>query len=342
MRAPWFISLGVALALALGLAPAAAAHSGGKAEPRIAAGLTGNGLSRDLVVRLTDVDSREPISKAIVTAAASMTRPHAMQLAPQRVPETRAGTYEARVQLVMPAVWTIRIAVTGEDVVAASATLRAKVGRSPSGSAEPPAAPVTTLPTQIEATLVRSDYTTMAVLWIHSLAAMGWIVGVLVMLLALGTDPGILAEGIRTKVRDAYRDWGAWLHWSLVPWIVLTGIYNLLVVTPFPLAWRPDEVRRLADVPYGALYEAILIVKLGLFAALLVTGTMLLRRTVRAPAPVLTGNPHPVGFARTLARALGPAGVLYLVTVPLILAAAMALRYVHILSHVATVLNESS
>ena len=46
-----------------------------------------------------------------------------------------------------------------------------------------------------------------------------------------------------------------------------------------------------------------------------------------------------VGPVRTLVAALGPPGVIYLLTVPLILAAAMALRYVHILSHVAEVVN---
>jgi hypothetical protein len=42
---------------------------------------------------------------------------------------------------------------------------------------------------------------------------------------------------------------------------------------------------------------------------------------------------------RTLITALGAPGVVYLLTVPLILAAAMALRYVHILSHVGEVIN---
>lgn len=59
------------------------------------------------------------------------------------------------------------------------------------------------------------------------------------------------------------------------------------------------------------------------------------------PVPLPAANPHPPGFVRTLAGGLGPAGILYLATVPLILAAAMALRYVHILSHVAEVLQTS-
>lgn len=332
-----------ALALAaLVTAAAAQAHQGGKAEPRIAAALRADrGTVRLLDVRLTDVDSGKPVRGATVLASAEMSEPHLMRIAPWRLSETAAGMYRARVRFVMPARWTVSIAVSGERVVAARSSMQATVERSRVGT--PPSEPATPdlqpLPTRLEDELSDRDYLTMAILWLHGLAALGWIVGVLVMIVALGTEPAVLADGIRGKVRGAYREWGAWLHWSLVPWIVLTGIYNLLVVTPFPLAWRPSDVRELADVPYGALYEAILIVKLGLFAALLVTGTQLLLRTIRTPAPVPAGNPHPPGFARTLVRTLGPSGLVYVATVPLILAAAMALRYVHILSHVAEVLQ---
>jgi hypothetical protein len=62
---------------------------------------------------------------------------------------------------------------------------------------------------------------------------------------------------------------------------------------------------------------------------------MVLMRTIRPQAVADAGT----GAVRTLITALGPAGLAYLLTVPLILAAAMALRYVHILSHVAEVIN---
>lgn len=193
-------------------------------------------------------------------------------------------------------------------------------------------------PTRVGDDLSGRDIETMFVLWFHGLAAMGWIAGVIVMAIALSTRPGVLAEGLRTRLRDGYVAWGAWVHWGLVPAVVLTGIYNMLVVTPFSLAWRPNEIRALDEVPYGALYEAILLVKLGLFAALLVTGTQVLARTLRARPPsnsAVAGEDR--GFARTLGAALGPPGIAYLATVPLILGAAMALRYVHILSHVGEV-----
>ena len=320
----------------------AQAHEGGKAEPRIAAGVSANaGTVRLLSVRLTDTDGGKPVPGATVSATAEMSEPHLMRLAPWRLTESAAGLYRARVRFAMPGRWTVAIAVSGKQVVAARSNLPVTIKRG--AAAAPPAAAgapdLASLPTRLEDRLSDRDYLTMAVLWLHGLAALGWIVGVLVMLVALGTAPSVLAEGVRARVRDAYYDWGAWLHWSLVPGIVLTGIYNMLVVTPFSLAWRPSEVRRLAEIPYGALYEAILIVKLGLFVALLVSGTQLLLRTVRPEQPAPASNPHPRGFARSVVRALGAPGLVYLASVPLILAAAMALRYVHILSHVAEVLQ---
>lgn len=41
----------------------------------------------------------------------------------------------------------------------------------------------------------------------------------------------------------------------------------------------------------------------------------------------------------TFRHALGVSGAVYLATIPLILVAAVALRYVHVLSHVASVLD---
>lgn len=187
-----------------------------------------------------------------------------------------------------------------------------------------------------ETHLTQRDVVSIVILWIHGLAALGWILGVVVMALALSARPGVLAEGVRTKLRDEYVAWGAWLHWSLVLWIVLTGVYNMLVVTPFTLAWRPSELASLSDIPYGELYEGILIVKLALFVALLITGTRLLRRTIRTGGLAAVAQGGEQGFFRTTAVALGPAGIAYLAIVPLILGAAVALRYVHILSHAAS------
>ena len=182
--------------------------------------------------------------------------------------------------------------------------------------------------------LTQRDLVSILVLWVHGITAVGWIIGVVVMALALSARPGVFAEDLRLRVRGAYLDWGAWVLWSLVLWVVLTGVYNLLVVTPFPLAWRPSDLRALDEVPFGVLYETILAVKLGLFAGLLVSGTLLLRRALRAGPDSPGRDVAAAGFVRTLGSALGPAGVIYVALVPLTIFAAVALRYVHVLSHV--------
>ena len=330
-------------------AGSATAHRDGKAEPRVAAGLSDErGLVRTLTVRLADRDSGDPVRGATVEAVAEMT---ARDLATPRVrlSEVRPALYRARITFLEAGAWRIRITVSGAKVVKARAALPVQLEAADSSEAGgEPVTPteeethggthggdVVPLATTVDSELVGGDYLRMAVLWIHGLAAMGWIVGVLVMAVALSTRPGVLAETARRRLAEGYRRWGAWAHWSLVLVIVGTGVYNMLEVTPFPLAYTPSQWEELANVPYGLLYEGVLIVKLALFVSLVNTGTMTLLRIVDPPLPVVpVSNPHP-GFLRTLGSALGPAGVFYLVTVPLILGAAMALRYVHVLSHAA-------
>jgi hypothetical protein len=313
----------------------AAAHEGGKAQPRIAAQARGNGFNRTIIVRLKDVDSGDPISGANVKLRAQMTRPHVMTLIPRTIPETkRPGVYSLPYTFVMPGDWNAEFEVTGPKVVTAKADLDVPVAVS---AAPPPGfknSPVV-LPTRLETSISERDWVSMAVLWLHGLAALGWIVGVIVMGVALSVSP-LLTEGARAGISRWYRSWGAWAHWAAVPLIVATGIYNMVYVTPFELALTPDAIDNLSNIPYGRTYEAILLVKLALFVVLLLTGTMLLMRTIRATPVVAKPGAGPV---RTLVAALGPPGVVYLLTVPLILAAAMALRYVHILSHVAEVVN---
>lgn len=325
MRAGLAIAAACSAVAGLVVAEMAPAHRGGKAEPRIAAGVRqGSGLDRVITVRLTDIDQGTPVSGATVTATAELMNPDV----------TTAGAYRARVRFPMAADWSVRIDVSGEKVVAATSLLPVRIEQS-TVAQPPPSADdgVGVLPTRLENDLTQRDVVSMVVLWIHGLAALGWIVGVVVMAVALATRPGVLAEGLRSQVRAGYVEWGAWVHWSLVLWIVLTGVYNMLAVTPFPLAWRPSEIADLGDVPYGALYEAILVVKLALFMALLVTGTWVLLRTVRNGDVPPAEQTEDAGFVRTLASTLGAPGIVYIALVPLILGAAVALRYVHILSH---------
>jgi hypothetical protein len=326
-----FPILVLALVLAGLAAGPAAAHRDGKAEPRITAQARGTGFNRTLIVRLTDLDSGDPISGANVKVRTTMTRPHAMTLLPRTIPEARPpGTYRLPYTFVMPGDWSAEFEVTGSKVITARASLPVPIAQTE--SAPQPAQPVA-LPTRLETDITERDWLTMAVLWLHGLAALGWIVGVAVMAIALSTP--VLAGGVRTAIADAYRSWGAWVHWAAVPIIVATGIYNMVYVTPFELALTPGELDDLSNIAYGRAYEAILLVKLALFVVLLVTGTMVLMRTIRPAAASASG----VGPLRTLVAALGAPGIVYLASVPLILGAAMALRYVHILSHVAEVVN---
>jgi hypothetical protein len=320
-----------AFVVALACAGPAAAHRDGKAEPRISAQAPGQGYNRTLIVRLTDLDSGAPISSARVTVRARMTRPHEMTLLPRTMPERRPrGTYRLPYTFVMPGDWRAEFEVTGPKVITARANLPVPIS-SPATTAPEFSGPAA-LPTRLETDITERDWLTMLVLWLHGLAALGWIVGVLVMAVALSTP--LLAEGVRGAVARSYRSWGAWAHWAAVPLIVATGIYNMVYVTPFELALTPGAIDDLSNVAYGRAYQAILLVKLALFVVLLATGTMVLMRALR---PRLA--PPGAGAVRTLATALGAPGLVYLLSVPLILGAAMALRYVHILSHVAEVVN---
>jgi hypothetical protein len=329
---PVSITLAVLVLAGLFTAPAAA-HRGGKAEPRISAQARGNGFNRTIVVRLNDLDSGDPISGANVKVRTQMTRPHVMTLIPRTIPETkRPGVYSIPYTFVMPGDWNAEFEVTGPKVITAKADLEVPIAVA---TAPPPTTnTAVALPTRLETKISERDWVTMAVLWIHGLASLGWIVGVLVMAIALSVPP-LLTEGARAGISRWYRSWGAWVHWAAVPLIVATGIYNMVYVTPFELAVTPSAIDNLSNVAYGRTYEAILLFKLALFVVLLVTGTMVLMRTIRPQTAAKPG----AGAVRTLMTALGAPGIAYLLTVPLILAAAMALRYVHILSHVAEVVN---
>jgi hypothetical protein len=337
--------LGLVALLAVAVAPPAGAHRAGKAEPRIAAGISqGPGLERTLTVRLRDLDSGKPIRGAIVTAFAEMAT-HEMRTPPTRLREVGAALYEAPLEFSDEGSWTVRIQARGEKVVKASAKLPVEITDMHAGTSDDAASgghtPVAELPTLLEDDVTGGDYARMASLWIHSVAAMGWIIGVIALVLGLSTRPGILAETARTRLANWYVGWGAFLHWGLVPMIVATGAYQMLYVTPFDLAYTPARWDELHDIPYGVLYESILIFKLSMFAVLLVTATMTLLRVVHLQVPVVpVSNPHP-GFIRLIVGVLGPAGVIYVLTIPLILGAAMALRYVHVLNHVAEVLSHT-
>jgi len=166
-------------------------------------------------------------------------------------------------------------------------------------------------------------------LWVHAFASLAWIIGVAFVALVASAAGGVLTPASRRRLGGLYRRWGAWLHWALVGLVVATGIYNLARITPFALVWQPSRWAELESIPYGVLYQGILVGKLILFGVLLLSATLFTRRVRR------TWDHEDFGHRR-LWQTLGVAGVTYLALAPTIVAAAAALRYVHVLSHVAT------
>ena len=324
----------VAVALALSAPAAGWAHDPhGRAEPRAASSISGGGLTRELTIALSDRDYPEPIEGASVVVEPLMSSPHLMRLAPVRLRERTPGVYRGAIRFTMPAQWQLAIRVSGPDLVATDFGLPVEIEASAANETPPAATDLTpTAVPVVSETLTESDVLAVAVLWLHASAALGWMVAVVVLLVALSTRPGVLAESARAQLASHYRRWGAWVHWSLVLVVIATGIYNMFRVVPFDLVWRPSQWDALAAIPYGRLYESILVFKLGLFGALLVTGTQLLRRTLRGEPAVAVESE---GLTDRMVAALGPAGLTYLACVPMIVLAAAALRYVHILSHVA-------
>ena len=193
-----------------------------------------------------------------------------------------------------------------------------------------PAAPI--LVGSVRYVVTSREVEDMVVLWVHGIAATGWILGLLLLLASATAGSGSLAPEARRRLARWYRRWGFPLVWLAAATVVATGIYNVLRVTPFDLVWRPGDFGELSQVSFGRLYEGILLVKLLLFALMLASGAGLARRAHRVwSEDVAAGD----GVLRLGLRRLGVYGVVFVVSAPLIVAAAVALRYVHILSHVA-------
>jgi hypothetical protein len=261
-------------------APAVAHDEQGRAIPRLSVSVDGgSGLERRVTVEALDADGGGPIRGATVVGVATMTRPHVMTNYFEPLVERAPGRYAGTVRFSMPARWTLELTIRGEDVRTATARTEIVVERQPERESAVAAVEVAV---RVEHPFTRRDALSIAVLWAHALAGFGWIVSVLVMAVALGPWR-LLSERAATAVRRLYVPWGALAHWALAVAVIATGIYNLVYVTPFALVWRPGELESLWAIPYGALYQGILLAKLALFALLVVLATLLLRRTLSAP-----------------------------------------------------------
>lgn len=322
-------------------APPAWSHNGGKAVPVVLTRVEESGPLQALVdVTVRDEDGGEPVRGAVVRGAAKMTRPHTMYTYFGPLPEVSPGRYRANVKLPMTATWVLQISVGGSDVVPRTVRQTVVIDRSAlteqsaGRSAVPTAGPAdVALVGVVRYEITRRELQDIVVLWVHGIAAMFWIGGLALLLLALTAGAGSFAPDARDRIGRWYRRRGLPATWAAAVVVVVTGVYNMLRVSPFALAWRPADISELKAIPYGLAYEAILTAKLMLFVVMIAAGfAAVLRARDRRDAPGKEGGSIALGV-----RSLGVSGIVFLACAPAILAAVAALRYVHILSHVAEV-----
>jgi hypothetical protein len=289
-------------------------------------------------LRVDDEDGGEPVRGADVRGVGKMTRPHTMYTYFGPLPEVAPGRYRATVKLPMTATWTLDLTVGGAEVVPRTVSVSVKIDRS-ALTESPPAVSRGPASASSAATLVGAvryeisarEAQEMMVLWVHGIAATKWIAGIALLLVAVTAGSGSFVPGSRRRLACWYRRWGFPLTWLAAVVVVATGIYNMLRVSPFTLVWRPADLGTLAAIPYGRLYESVLVAKLALFVVMVATGLVAALR-----APRGWGDDVPPGAgAGLIARRLGVPGLVFVACAPLVVAAVVALRYVHILSHVA-------
>jgi hypothetical protein len=139
-----------------------------------------------------------------------------------------------------------------------------------------------------------------AMLWIHSLAAMAWgaVVAVLV-LLALPSGRRLLSNRGANFFDQRL---GALLrtYWWITAGVVLTGVYNLFKNVVYRTPFTPAKASQIFRLPYGKPYFLALFVKLSMYAVMLVMVLPLVREAKRR-ADLMSGtSPVAAGDAPTL------------------------------------------
>ncbi|RIK09583.1 MAG: hypothetical protein DCC49_06040 [Acidobacteria bacterium] len=314
------------IAVALGSGSIASAHQGGKAIPKVNISVAPHAagpLTLAISARITDADSGTPVEGASVNFEAMMTDPHEMWTLPTPMTETaEPGVYSAIIKFSMAAEWKFIVRVDGANVQPATAEYKYRITFQ-GAEADPLAQGVTSTagvqtPTRAQVKVAGSlgsgDVFPIASLAIHSLSAIVW-VGLTVLLVFAASDDKSrrIGEDFREELLEKGSRWrGVAVAAGVV--LVLTGIYNTIVIAPFKIAPTPDAMSNAMKVPFGGTYLAILGSKIVLMALLVVIN--------RIPAK------DPVHSARFALKADA-------VLLPLLLVAVVALRYVHVLSHVA-------
>jgi YtkA-like len=101
--------------------PAEAEPAAGNANVRARA--LGKGYARQIVIRVTDKKSGEPVHGAKVSIQGTMDCPHFMPLYQKDLREASTGTYKGNYQLIMPGHWTFHIIVRSKQSGSTTASL---------------------------------------------------------------------------------------------------------------------------------------------------------------------------------------------------------------------------
>ncbi|HEV7535436.1 MAG TPA: hypothetical protein VGP90_07350, partial [Acidimicrobiia bacterium] len=136
-----------------------------------------------------------------------------------------------------------------------------------------------------------------AMLWIHSLAAMTWgaVVAVLV-LLALPSGRRLLSNRGANFFDQRL---GALLrtYWWITAGVILTGVYNLFKNVVYRTPFTPEKASQIFRLPYGKPYFLALFVKLAMYAVMLAMVLPLVREAKRRADLMGGTSPVPAGDA---------------------------------------------
>jgi YtkA-like len=83
----------------------------------------GKGYARQIVIRVTDKKSGEPVHGAKVSVQGTMDCPHYMPLYDKDLRESSTGTYKGDYQLIMQGHWTFHIVVRSKQSGSTTASL---------------------------------------------------------------------------------------------------------------------------------------------------------------------------------------------------------------------------
>jgi hypothetical protein len=115
----------------------------------------------------------------------------------------------------------------------------------------------------------KSEPLGVAVLWIHTMVAVGWGIAIaLLALLALPVGRRFLSD-YGVNLLDGHLDKIARAAWWLTGLVVGTGIYNLVKSVAYRVPLSPDQASRLFRLPYAEPYYLALGVKLAAYAVMI-------------------------------------------------------------------------